>query len=318
MDLISVIVPAYKVEPFIDKCISSLVCQTYSRLEIILVDDGSPDRTGEICDSWAEKDNRIKVIHQNNMGGGAARNVALDIAQGNLIAFVDGDDYISKEMYEHLYSLIEKEADIAECNYLNVYDDFALFEEKEYKISVHAVQDALKANIEDRIFKQVIWNKLYRREAIGSIRFPVGTKIDDEFFTYKVLGNAKRLIHSDKICYAYRQQRDSVMHSISAEKRLQAVDAKVQRFEYIKCNYPDLENLCLIDLWFTCIYQGQMALLELENKDAQSVIEYLIGVIAEYPINDSKLSGKEKIWVRLAKRTLKFTCWIRNKLHIGV
>lgn len=316
--LISVIVPVYNVETFLDKCVSSIVCQTYSRLEIILVDDGSIDKSGEMCDIWARKDNRIKVIHQSNMGGGAARNSALDIAKGNLIAFVDSDDYISEDMYEHLCSLIEKGAEIAECNYLDVYDDFAIFEKKEYRTLIYSTQDAIKANIEDRIFKQVIWNKLYKREVLENIRFPVDTKIDDEFFTYQVLGNAKTLIHSEKICYGYRQQNGSVMHSISAEKRLQAIDAKIQRLDYIKRNYPSLEEVCLINLWFTCIYQGQMALMELEKKKAQNVIESLINVLKKYPVNHYKLYGNEKIWINMAKRTLKITCWIRNKLQIGV
>ena len=114
MDLISVIVPVYKVEKYLDKCVSSIINQTHRNLEIILVDDGSPDHCGAMCDAWAEKDSRIKVIHQENAGGGAARNAALDMARGELIAFVDSDDYIAPDMYEHLYKLIATGADIAE------------------------------------------------------------------------------------------------------------------------------------------------------------------------------------------------------------
>ena len=98
---ISVIVPVYKVEPYLDKCISSIVNQTYKNLEIILVDDGSPDNCPAMCDAWAEKDSRIRVLHQRNQGGGAARNAGLDLASGSLIAFVDSDDYIVPDMYAH-------------------------------------------------------------------------------------------------------------------------------------------------------------------------------------------------------------------------
>lgn len=122
-DLISIIVPVYNVEKYLDRCIQSIVEQTYRNLEIILVDDGSTDGSEKICDSWAVKDNRIRVIHQNNMGGGAARNAALDVAKGDFIAFVDSDDYISADMYEYLHGLMDNGFDIAECSYVQVNDD---------------------------------------------------------------------------------------------------------------------------------------------------------------------------------------------------
>ena len=125
--LISVIVPVYKVEPYLDKCISSIVNQTYKNLEIILVDDGSPDNCPAMCDAWAEKDSRIRVLHQRNQGGGAARNAGLDLTSGSLIAFVDSDDYIAPVMYAHLYELLKSGADIAECSYVEVAGNDAVF-----------------------------------------------------------------------------------------------------------------------------------------------------------------------------------------------
>ena len=108
MDLISVIVPVYKVEPYLDKCVRSIVEQTYQNLEIILVDDGSPDNCGAICDAWAEKDSRIKVIHKENGGLSDARNAGMDVATGQWIAFVDSDDWIAEEMYESLLNAAKK------------------------------------------------------------------------------------------------------------------------------------------------------------------------------------------------------------------
>ena len=317
MPLISVIVTVYKVEAYLDKCISSIVQQRYTNLEIILVDDGSPDRSGEICDQWAAKDDRIRVIHQKNTGGGAARNAALDIAQGELIAFVDSDDYIAPDMYEHLHSLLASGADIAECGHINVLDDKASFDAGDKATRVYAVLEAMKEHIQDRIFRQLIWNKLYRREIIADIRFPVGTKIDDEFFTYRVLGNARTLVRSEKVCYAYRQQEGSVMHSLETQKRLQAVDAKVQRHEYIQAAFPELAELSLRNLWLTCIYQGQMSLMEMDKCTAIQVLDFLTDVLEKHPHENSRGSMKEKVWLTMAHISFPATCKLRNVLKIG-
>lgn len=318
MELISVIVPVYRVEAYLDKCISSIAGQTYTNLEIILVDDGSPDRSGGICDAWAAKDSRIRVIRQANAGGGAARNAALDIANGEMIAFVDSDDYLAPDMFEHLHNLLAQGADIAECGHADVFDDNALFDHGDGSVRTYTVREAMAEHIRDRIFRQLIWNKLYRREVVGEIRFPVGKKIDDEFFTYRVLGNAKTLIRSEKVCYAYRQQESSVMHSMGAQKRLQAVEAKVQRHEYIEKNFPDLTCLSSKDLWFTCIYQGQLSLREMKREDADRTMKYLRCILGEHPYNLTRCTVKEKVWLSMARISLQGVCKLRNALRIGM
>ena len=316
--LISVIVPIYKVEAYLDKCISSIVNQTYTNLEIILVDDGSPDRSGEICDAWAEKDSRIRVIHQQNAGGGVARNTALDAAGGDIIAFVDSDDYIAPDMYEHLYELINQGADIAECAHVDVLDDSERFDSTDNFARTYNVQEALAEHVRDRIFRQLIWNKLYRRELIGDIRFPAGKKIDDEFFTYRVLGNARALIRSEKVCYAYRQQESSVMHSLGAQKRLQAVEAKVLRHGYIQEKFPELAALSTMNLWFTCIYQGQLSLWETDKHIVNQTFEYLGAVLKKHPCKIDCCSTKEGIWLSMARISQTVTCKLRNALRIGL
>lgn len=317
LPLISVIVPVYKVEAYLDKCISSITGQTYTNLEIILVDDGSPDRSGEICDEWAVKDSRIRVIHQENAGGGAARNAALDAARGELIAFVDSDDYLAPDMFEYLYGLLEQGADIAECGHRDVFDDNAVFG-GDTAARTYTVQEAMAEHIRDRIFRQLIWNKLYRREVIGDIRFPVDKKIDDEFFTYQVLGNARTLVRSEKVCYAYRQQESSVMHSMGVWKRLQAVEAKQGRHGYITTHFPSLINLSLKDLWFTCIYQGQLSLREMEPAEAYRTVDDLRHVLRDYPCTLQDCIAKEKLWLSLARISLHGVCRLRNTLKIGL
>lgn len=317
MDLISVIVPVYKVEAYLDRCVRSIVEQTYTNLEIILVDDGSPDRCPQMCDAWARRDQRIRVIHQENCGSGAARNAALDVAKGDLIAFADSDDYLAPDMFEHLYGLLARGADIAECGHEDVFDDNASFGCSGADACAYKVRDAIAEHIQDRIFRQLIWNKLYRREVIGDIRFPIGKKIDDEFFTYQVLGNAQTLIRSDKICYAYRQQETSVMHSMEVQKRLQAVEAKAQRHIYIEKNFPELSALSLKNLWFTCIYQGQLSIREMEREEASQTIKYLRRVLGEHPCDLKNCTVKEKVWLHLTRISLRGVCRLRNALEIG-
>ena len=318
MDLISVIVPIYNVEPYLNQCIESIVKQTYNNLEIILVDDGSSDRCPAICDAWAKKDNRIRVIHQKNAGGGAARNAALNIAQGELIAFVDSDDYIAPDMYAHLVSLLEQGADIAECGHINVTDDAVTFAECSFKTQKYTMEEAMHLHIQDIAFRQLIWNKLYRREIIGSIRFPKGKKIDDEFFTYQILGNARTLIRSDRICYAYRQQTDSVMHSMNLQERLQAVEAKELRHDYVMRRFPALINESLKNLWFTCLYQGQLSLREMDKSGAESAINYIESVLDKHPMGFAGCTIREKFWLILAEKHFEATCHLRNTLKIGL
>lgn len=315
--LISVIVPVYKVEPYLDKCISSIVNQTHKNLEIILVDDGSPDNCPAMCDAWAEKDSRIRVLHQRNQGGGAARNAGLDLTSGSLIAFVDSDDYIAPDMYAHLYELLKSGADIAECSYVEVAGNDAVFA-CGYETRSYTVQEAMEEHIRDRVFRQLIWNKLYRRHVVDGIRFPTDKKIDDEFFTYRALGNANTLIHSTKVCYAYRQQPESVMHSMPVEKRIQAVEAKTQRHTYLKAHFPELTNLSARDLWFTCIYQGQLALRALNKAEAEKILTYFENLVETHPFQMEGCSLKERLWLNMAKSSLAVACRIRNALKIGL
>lgn len=321
-ELISVVVPVYKVEKYLDRCISSIVTQTYKNIEVILVDDGSPDRCPDICDAWKEKDKRIKVIHQENRGGGQARNHALEIAKGELIAFVDSDDYISPIMFEFLHDQFVDNVDIVECNFCEVLDGNASFSDKNdsFETQVFTAEEAMIENIEDNIFRQLIWNKMYRKSAIKNIRFPIGKKIDDEFWTYQVLGNARKLVYTDKILYAYRQQNDSVMHSLSTDKRLEAIDAKIQRHEYICKNMPNLEVRSLCNLWFTCIYQGQLMLKTMNKNTYCKVWNKLEETLRRYPIRRRLVNVPyiKRIWLTLASKSFYLACKYRNIFNIGI
>ena len=320
--LISVIVPVYKVEQYLDKCVESIVNQTYRNLEIILVDDGSPDNCPKICDKWVSLDSRITVIHQSNCGGGQARNRALDVARGDFVAFVDSDDYIAPTMYEFLHGLFRDDIDIVECGFHTVYDDSAEFDDiaASFEMKIISAEEAVMENIRDRVFRQLIWNKLYRKSSIDDMRFPVGSGIDDEFWTYRVLANARKLAYTNKRLYAYRQQENSVMHLLSDEKRLQALDAKKQRHEYICAKMPKLEADSLYDIWLTCLYQGQMILRTDGKKKCYAVWDILEDTIRRYPLKKvpSYASLTQKIWLKLSSISFSMTCRIRNVLRIGL
>lgn len=322
MELISVIVPVFKVEAYLDNCIRSIVDQTYRNLEIILVEDGSPDRCGEICDAWAAKDSRIRVIHQKNAGGAAARNAGLNTASGELITFVDSDDYLAPSMYQRLYAVLrETGADIAECGYLCVTDDFAKSPVSHGAVTIFPTRDALYHNLYDNCCKTVIWNKLYRKEILDPIRFVEGKTIDDEFFTYRVIGNASSVAVTDDVLYFYRQQNQSVMHQVYSARFLVALEAVSLRSAYIASRFPELASDARVVFWMTCMHHCQKMHQSLKGADlacAEARFDELSRSRKLEWADLKKFGGAAKLWAALSKIHFKWTCRLRNFFHIGL
>lgn len=318
LPLISVIVPVYRVENYLDKCIGSITAQTYQNLEIILVDDGSPDNSGAICDAWAERDARIQVIHKKNGGAGDAKNTGLNSATGEWISLIDSDDYIEPHMYEHLYSLTGEDIDIAECVIgITDADDMPMEDGSVFTANAFSAEDAMLLHIQEKMFCQTPPNKLYRRSTVGDIRFPVGTLIDDEFWTYRVIGNARRLVHSSCCMYAYRQQQSSAMHKPFSIRRLEGLYAQQQRLEYLKENMPSLEYDGKVNLLFYCIYAMQMSLRCLSGAELESACSIIRNAVSD--ITPIKVSGKNSVkanaWLVLAQISLEGTCKLQNFLE---
>ena len=317
LPLISVIVPVYRVECYLDRCIQSITEQTYANLEILLMDDGSPDGSGEICDRWAEKDSRIRVIHKENAGAGAARNTALDMAKGEIIAFVDSDDYLHPNLYSHLYGLMDDGVDIAECEIgITEDDDLAMDDGTGADILICETEDALRLHIQDEIFRQTPPNKLYRGDCVGAIRFPEGNLIDDEFFTYRVLGNAKKLAHSSACMYAYRQQSGSAMHKPYSLRRLQGLDAKLQRLTWLRERFPGLVQEAKADLLMTALGAMQGCLRSLSAEEMEEARRRLGGILAQIgPVEiPDGTSAKRKLILLAARRNLERTAAVLNFL----
>lgn len=323
MDLISVIVPVYKVEKYLDRCVQSIAAQTYQNLEIILVDDGSPDNCGAMCDGWAEKDGRIRVIHKENGGGAQARNAGLDLASGDYIAFVDSDDYILPKMYASLmYVTHQSGCDIAECGYHAVESDTPPTDTTASgSVRIFTAEEALQENIRDRICRQLVWNKLYHRSVLRDVRFVEGRFIDDEFFTYRALGNARKVAVIPDKFYCYRQQQGSAMHQIYSLKRLDAVDAKLCRLQYVAERYPALAGEAHVSLLFACMYHGQLALKYLSKPEQQQAFRHLKDVLSQCGMLSRKemkrLPFTHRCWLRMASVILTLCCRLRNCLNVG-
>ena len=317
LPLISVVVPVYRVEKYLDHCIQSIAEQTYSNLEILLVDDGSPDGSGAICDRWAARDSRIRVFHKQNAGAGAARNTALDAARGEIITFVDSDDYLHPNMFSHLCGLMKDGVEIAECEIgITERDDLAMDDGTGAEILVCETEEALRLHIQDEVFRQTPPNKLYRRECVGDIRFPEGNLIDDEFFTYKVLGNARKLAHSCACMYAYRQQSGSAMHKPYSLRRLQGLDAKLQRLGYFEQRFPGLVREAQADLLMTCLgaMQGCLRSLNGEEMDAaRKKMNEIMTQITPLEIPEGT-PAKRKLLLKAARSHLEGTAKILNFL----
>ena len=319
--LISVIVPVYKVEKYLDRCVQSIVDQTYTNLEIILVDDGSPDNSGALCDAWAEKDNRIKVIHKENGGLSDARNVGIAVAAGECIAFVDSDDWVSPLLYETLYKcIVENDCDLAECRFVMTHGS-ADTPELSGRVTVCSTEEAMNYHLQNRMFQQIVWNKLYRHEIV-SVAFEKGKSHEDEFWTYQIISNSKKLAHIDTRLYYYFQRDNSIMGRPYSLNRLHVLEAKYQRFLHLKQHYPDLSQECGIELLWLCIYHGQCVLRMLGDEETETafstitkITDSLFGEIQEAEFTELRMT--HKCWMLLARKDILITCKLRNMLKIG-
>lgn len=240
--LITIIVPIYKVEKYIHKCINSIINQTYTNLQIILVDDGSPDNCGEICDEYAKKDSRIEVIHKKNGGLSDARNVGIKNAKGKYIGFVDSDDYIKEDMYENLYNDIEEnQADISICNFYNVIDGKNIIKNANDGIKEYNKIEILREILLDNKIQSYAWNKLYKRELFDNIEYPLGKKYEDIGTTFYILEKCNKIIVNGEPEYYYLNREDSIVNNNTEQTVMDYVDIVEQRYDYIQKKYRELE-----------------------------------------------------------------------------
>lgn len=318
--LISVIVPIYKVERYLDRCVQSIVDQSYKHLEIILVDDGSPDHCPSMCDAWAARDSRIKVIHKENGGLSDARNAGMAIAGGEYIGFIDSDDYIAPAMYQLLLERLQVDgSDISACGVDMVYEDGSAHQRLTPEDScVLSAEAAVEAVVRESWLKQPVWYKLYKAELVRDIRFPVGKYHEDIFWTWQAVARAQKVSIFDTPCYYYVQRSGSIMAEKYTPRRLDAIEAKQQRLAFLIKEYPRISEYARKDLAFSCMYHGQLATRDLDVSGRKAVLAKLKAVLKESTGCCGKMPATHKCWLLLAKLNMNICCKLRNKLGIGL
>ncbi len=263
--LVSVIVPIYMVQDYLEKCVQSIRNQTYSNLEIILVDDGSKDACGKICDRISEEDSRVVVIHKQNGGLSDARNAGIEIAKGDYFVFIDSDDYIHPQMIELLMKPIEENrADVSVCNFIDVDDkdaiEFSEITNPAIKI-LSSHEDKTEYYLCERFVRfTVAWNKAYPRKFFDDIRYPKGKIHEDEFTTYKLLDKAEKVAYIDEPLYYYVQRGSSIMGEGFNEKslyRLEAMDERI-RIYAARGDYDWAEKVHFLYRLMYVQYAGQI------------------------------------------------------------
>lgn len=320
--LISVIVPIYNVEKYLARCVDSIVNQTYKNLEIILVDDGSPDLCPQMCDDYAEKDSRIKVVHKKNGGLSDARNAGMAVATGEYISFIDSDDYVSDDFFECLLDVMNKESsDIAECSVVKFYEDNRFDEfSDDLSVKTYDTQDAMSALIAENPFHQHVWNKLYKTELVKDIPYAVGKLNEDEFWTYQVFGRANKVSKLNKTMYYYFQRNSSIMGVGYNIRRLDALEGKANRQKYIENNFPDLSTQAKIDLYGSCMFAYQSVLKFMSGADKKKALELIRKYRKMYNLSfdEIKLADKSaRKYFYLAKCNFGFCCKFRAISGIG-
>lgn len=281
MPKISIIVPVYQVEKYLEKCVNSILGQTFTDFELILVDDGSTDRGPEMCDQYAKQDGRVKVIHKKNGGLSDARNAGIDVAQGEYLGFVDSDDYIAPDMYELLYRDITKEnADLAISG---IYDVYEGHEPKQIKHVYQVVnrQSAMKAILEAKIVSVHAVNKLYKRELFSECRYKVGIITEDAEIIFRLLELCNKIVINSKQCYWYVHRNGSISSKQFSKKDLQTIQVWKQNENILKDKYPTLEyNLHTRVCWANFIVLDKIMnsnknIRKMANPDFKKIVSFL-------------------------------------------
>ena len=264
MPLVSVVVPVYKVEEFLPKCLASLASQTYKNLEIILVDDGSPDKCGVMCDEFASKRSNVLVIHQENRALSGARNNGVLKSKGEYITFIDSDDYVSADYVEYMVFLILKyNADISIGKYVPVYlnskNNIKINDSKNEQLlsKEEAMIEACYANK----FGVSAWAKLYKRNLVEQHPYPEGKLYEELATTYKIISETQKVVYGDKTIYYYTQRSGSII----GDKQLYGLQAAREQLSFMEANYPSVVHAARVRVVIKV--QQYMPALFCTNKD---------------------------------------------------
>lgn len=299
---ISIIVPIYNVEKYLQACIESLIHQTYQNIEILLIDDGSTDKSGKICDYYSKQDDRIKTIHQINKGVAAARNCGVRAATGEYIGFVDPDDWVELSMYKKMICALKKNnADICMCDFVYEFDGVSEEEVRkkpELKSEIFTGATAInRLFLDNTFFYTMLWNKLFKRSLWNGVKFPEDYVHEDEAVIHRVYGNCNRIIAMANELYHYRQIPTSITHTNQIQRNFDFCHALSDRIKYLRNKGYKLECRILTDrIIYEVIHNYYIPGVEYKylnrgKKDLVSVIPILLG--------NKKIAFKEKISITI-------------------
>lgn len=257
-ELVSVIIPVYNVENFLKRCVDSVIDQTYAVMEIILVDDGSSDKSGEICEDYANKDHRIKVVHKKNGGLSDARNAGITVSSGEYIMFVDSDDWIRKDCVKRLLSALQYgKTQISACAYIKTdeYKNDSIDEvDKHDSVDIWTLDDAYRHLFLNQGIDNSAWAKLYKRSLFQEIRFPPGKLYEDQFVTYKLFHIAKGVAYIGQELYFYFDRPGSIQNEPFTARKMDELEAAMECVKFIDEQYPYLHEEVICRLLSSCFH----------------------------------------------------------------
>ncbi|MEI7640722.1 MAG: glycosyltransferase [bacterium] len=275
--LISVIVPVYKVEEYIKECLESIIKQTYENIEIIIIDDGSPDESGAIAEEYALKDKRIKVFHKENGGVSDTRNFGIVQASGEYVTFVDSDDYVSTNtLYELMKLITEYDADIAVCKNDLVGMPFKKNPSIENKVSVFTTLEALERLYISDGNMGTPWGKIYKKELFAGLKFPKGRLSDDDATIYKIIYNAKKIVLTNNKLYHYRIHENSITNASFSLKNLDYLIAMEERMDFFKSRKLNILYYKTMAFYGTLIIKFYFEIYKSDLQDKQAQLSNLI------------------------------------------
>lgn len=306
--IISIVLPVYNVENYLERCLESIGRQKYDNLDIVMVDDGSTDGSGSICDEFAKKDSRARVYHKKNGGLSDARNFGIKKARGEIIAFVDSDDYIDKHFVDKMYEAMEgKDADIVVCGYNDKVPKNARISGKEA---------AIKLLTQGENIDIVAWNKLYKKNLFldNDIRFPIGKIHEDTLTTYKVLSEADTVVYLAESLYEYVERENSITSAEKIEERLEAREAAaVAAIEYFG-NDTELEQAAKVSLLLAKYAYLDFAIAgRINKKQGDEARRWILKHRKEYSDN-RYMSGKLKMYNCMSTNIGGAVYWLFRKI----
>ncbi|WP_411032152.1 glycosyltransferase [Spongiimicrobium sp. 3-5] len=314
---ISVIVPVYKVEQYLHRCVDSVLGQTYKNLEIILVDDGSPDTCGQMCDEYGAKYNQIKVVHQKNQGLSAARNTGLKVATGDYIAFVDSDDWIDPEMYSvMMQTMTDDDVEVVECNVKHRYEDTQPKIFAPGSLEFEDQLTALKRIISNQFFS--VCRRLYNKKALGDLQFKVGVVSEDVYYTINLMAKLHKMAVISNPFYNYYKVGESITRGSYKLKTLESIDAALfvkSKVGEVLTNH-ELDNI-IRDFISTILLYNYKSINHYPEVDPdlehRSYIKKLLVENSGYGIKRPQLFLAAVLPLKWYNALIKFNKWVRNR-----